>query len=99
MKPVEINHFSTIDEAALRSACAMVAERLDGASAEDRERVLEALQVTVTATREEAIVEGVLPIEPSDFLIKEWVLSPLNKHRHDDVHEAVVADGAEDAGG
>ena len=99
VKPVEINHFSTIDEAALRSACAMVAERLDGASPEDRERVLEALQVTVTATREEAIVEGVLPIEPSDFLIKEWVLSPLNKHRHDHMHEAIVADRTEDARG
>ena len=49
----------------------------------DHEFVLEALQISATATREEVTVEGVLPIEPPDFLINSLGLSPLNKHRHD----------------
>ncbi|RJQ07831.1 MAG: recombinase family protein [Dehalococcoidia bacterium] len=73
------------DEAGLRRACASVAEHLAGASSDRQEQVLEALQIAVSATRTEAIVEGVLPIEPPDFLIKSWGLSPLNEHRHDAV--------------
>jgi site-specific DNA recombinase len=88
----------SVDEATLRRACAAVAERLDQAGAEDYERVLEALDISATATREEVTVEGTLPIEPPDFLINNWSLSPLNKHRHHHVDEVVVADRAEHPG-
>ena len=88
----------SVDGAALKRACASVARRLDDADEDRHEQVLEALQISVSATREEATVEGVLPIEPPDFLIKSWGLSPLNKHRHDDVHVAVVADRAQHTG-
>jgi hypothetical protein len=79
-----VSQASELDEGALRTACATVAKRLDDAGPEERERVLEALQVTVTATREEGTVEGVLPIEAPDFLINHLSLLPLNEHRHDD---------------
>jgi len=91
-------HGIAVDEVGLRDACASIAEYLDGASSNRQDQVLEALQISVSATRETATVEGVLPIDVPDFLIKKWSLSPLNKHRHDDVDEAIVADGAEDAG-
>jgi hypothetical protein len=55
-----------IDEAALRRACA---EHLDQAGPEDYKRVLEALDISATATPEEVTVEGLLPIETPDFLI------------------------------
>ncbi len=45
------------------------AKRLDDAGSEERERVREASQVTVTATRGEGSVERVLPIDITDFLI------------------------------
>jgi hypothetical protein len=56
-----------VDEIGLRRACEAVAERLDRAGPEDHERVLEALQISARATREEVTVEGVLPIEEPDF--------------------------------
>ena len=87
-----------IDEAGLQRVCASIAARLDGAGPEERERVLEAMQLTATVSGEDVTVEGALPIEPPNFTESEPGLSPLNKHRHDDVGVAVVADGAEDAG-
>jgi site-specific DNA recombinase len=92
----EQSHVS-VDETSLRRACAAVAEHLDHAGPEDYKRVLEALDISATATREEVTVEGTLPIEPPEFLINNLSLSPLNKHRHHDVHEVVVSDRAEHA--
>jgi len=89
-------HGIAVDEVGLRDACASIAEHLDGASSNRQDQVLEALQISVSATRETATVEGVLPIDVPEFLIKKWSLSPLNKHRHDDMHEAVIANGAQD---
>lgn len=88
-----------LDESAVRAVCAAIAERLEHADEAHRDLTLEALQIEVTATNEEAIVEGVIPIDAPDFLITNRCLSPLNEHGHDDVHEAVVADGAEHTGG
>ncbi|RJQ12386.1 MAG: hypothetical protein C4558_01925, partial [Dehalococcoidia bacterium] len=67
----------SVDGAALKRAYAGVARRLDDADEDRHEQVLESLQISVSATREEATVEGVLPIEPPAFLIKSWGLSPL----------------------
>ncbi len=53
-----------IDEDALRRTCSAIAERLNGAGPEDQRLVLEAVQLAVTATREEVTVEGILPQEP-----------------------------------
>ena len=97
-----------VNEAGLRQVCATIAARLDGAEPEQYERVLEAVQLSVAATRDEVTVEGLLPTDsqespkssdcPPECADSDAGLSPLNKHRHDDVGVAVVADGAEDAG-
>jgi hypothetical protein len=44
---------------------------LENADTERRMMALEALQVAVTATREEAEVTGVLPVEPPVFITEE----------------------------
>lgn len=75
---------TAIDEAALKHTCARIAERLEKDSEHGREQTLEALQISAEATREVVTVEGVLPIEFSDFIAEKVGLSPLNKHRHDD---------------
>ena len=59
---------------------------------------LEALQVSVTATKEQATVEGMLPLDASEVPKDTVGLSPLNKHRHHDVDITVVANGAQHAG-
>ena len=96
-----------VDEAGLRQVCATIAARLDGAEPDQYERVLEAVQLSVLATRDEVTVEGLLPTEPpdstkspdcpSECTDSDAGLSPLNKHRHDDVHVAVLFRRAEDA--
>ena len=81
-----------VDEDGLREVCASIAARLDGAEPEQYERVMEAVQLSVSATRDEVTVEGLLPTEPpestespdcppecTDF---DAGVSPLNKHRH-----------------
>ena len=57
-----------IDPAMLERACALVKGWLENADTERRMMALEALQVAVTATREEAEVTGVLPVEPPAFI-------------------------------
>ena len=64
------------------SACTAVGAWLDRASERDREQVLEALQVSVTATQERATVAGVLPLDDSQLPKPRVGLSPLNEHRH-----------------
>ena len=55
-----------VDEDGLREACATIAARLDGADPERYERVMEAVQLSVAATRDEVTVEGLLPTEPAE---------------------------------
>ena len=52
-----------IDEADLRRACGAIAERLNGAGPQDEDLILEAVQLQITATREEVTLEGVLPVD------------------------------------
>ncbi len=97
-----------VDEADLRQVCATIAARLDAAGPEQYERVMEAVQLSVEATRDEVTIEGMLPTEPPESAESpecppectdsDAGLSPLNKHRHDDVDVGFVADGAQDAG-
>jgi site-specific DNA recombinase len=56
-----------VDSSALARACAAVADWLDRAGPVERTQALEALQVAIVATREEATVRGVLPIERPSF--------------------------------
>ena len=56
------------DEDALRRSCAVIAARLDSAGSEEQELVLEAVQLSVAATREEVTIEGILPLEPLNVL-------------------------------
>ena len=87
--------------------CATIAARLEGAEPEQYERVMEAVQLSVAATRDEVTVEGLLPTEPPESTESpdcppectdsDAGLSPLNKHRHDHVHVAVVLGRAEHA--
>ena len=86
-----------MDEAAFHSACTAVGAWLDRASERDREQVLEALQVSVTATQERATVAGVLPLDDSQLPKPRVGLSPLNEHRHDHVDVIVVAHRLEHA--
>ncbi len=52
-----------LDQGLVEGACASVARWLDDAGEEDRALALEALQVAVTATRDEAVLQGVLPVD------------------------------------
>ena len=80
-----------VDEAGLREVCATIAARLDGAEPEQYERVMEAVQLSVAATRDEVTIEGLLPTEPPESTKSpdcspecadsDADLSPLNKHR------------------
>ncbi len=49
--------------------CAAVARWLDGAGEQEKDLVLEALQIGVTATVEETRISGVLPTELPSFLV------------------------------
>ena len=81
-----------VDEDGLRQVCATIAARLDGAEPEQYERVMEAVQLSVAATRDEVTIEGLLPTEPPESTKSpdcppecadsDANLSPLNKHRH-----------------
>ena len=52
-----------VDEGDLRRACGVMVERLDGAGPEAHALVLEAVQLQITATREELTLEGSLPVD------------------------------------
>ncbi len=90
LRRLDASAYGAMDEAALHSACTAVGAWLDRAGERDREQVLEALQVSVTATQERATVAGVLPLDDSQLPKPRVGLSPLNKHRHDDVDVVVV---------
>ena len=52
-----------VDEGDLRRACGLMVKRLDGAGPEAHALVLEAVQLQITATREELTIEGSLPVD------------------------------------
>ncbi len=60
-----------VDSERLNSICASVAEWLNRAGEPEKDLVLEALQIGVTATVDETTVSGVLPIEVPSFLVDE----------------------------
>jgi hypothetical protein len=62
---------SSSDTALVEQACAVVADWLSRAGEEDRMFALEALQVAVVATREQATLSGVLPVDVPPFITIE----------------------------
>jgi site-specific DNA recombinase len=71
LTPVTLPSTRPIDPAMLESACVLVRGWLENADTERRMMALEALQVAVTATRTEAEVTGVLPVEVPTFITDE----------------------------
>ncbi len=59
------------DEGALHKVCAAITAYLENATFEQRILALEALKVAVTATREQATLTGVLPLEAPQFSTDE----------------------------
>jgi hypothetical protein len=57
-----------IDGKLLARACQAVERWLEWADESRRPLALEALQIAIVATREQATVSGVIPVEPSEFL-------------------------------
>ena len=69
LRPVPQAMPQTIDEARLAQACGAVARWLYQADEAQRQLALEALQVSVVATREQATVSGVIPLDLPEFFI------------------------------
>jgi len=63
--------FDNVDADGLRRVCAGVANWVDQADNEDRRLALEALQVSISATKGMATVSGVLPTDTPGFIIGE----------------------------
>ncbi len=66
-----VDYGERLNPEVLERVCAAVAEWLDRAGEEDRTLVLEALQLSVGATKDTARVTGVLPVEPPQFITIE----------------------------
>lgn len=66
LQPGEITSTAVHDADLFIRACRAVSDFLDNAGPEDRTLALEALQIAVRASRTEATVQGVVPID-SDF--------------------------------
>jgi site-specific DNA recombinase len=60
-----------LNQMRLEHICRGIADWLDRAGELERELALDALQVTVEATRNEATVSGVLPVSPPLFIMNE----------------------------
>jgi hypothetical protein len=60
-----------IDQQLMDRACTAVAQWLEQADEGDRMLTLEALQITVKATRKSAVVSGILPLDVPEFIMKE----------------------------
>jgi hypothetical protein len=69
LRPVPAPGHGAVDERLLDRACREVDRWLDQAGDAERQLALEALQIGVTATREQATVSGLLPLDPSEFSI------------------------------
>jgi hypothetical protein len=66
-QPATIAH--GLDARSLSAACAAVREWLARATDDDRRMALEALQISVVASRKSATITGVLPSEPTNSSI------------------------------
>ena len=71
LHPATNTNVPRIDASMLEQACSAVAAWLDQAGDDDRVLALEALQIAIVATREEAELTGVLPIEAPEFISAE----------------------------
>jgi hypothetical protein len=60
---------SKVDQRLLSRACLEVERWLDQAGDTDRQLALEALQIAVVATTEQATVSGIIPTETLEFFI------------------------------
>ena len=66
--------FNDVDAGGLQRVCAGVVDWVDQAGNEDRRLVLEALQVSISATKGAATLSGVLPTDTPGFIIDEQSL-------------------------
>ena len=57
-----------MDEALLNHACSVVPKWLEDADESEQILALEALQVAVEATKDSAVVSGILPVEAPEFI-------------------------------
>ena len=64
-------NFEDVDLEGLQRACAGVADWVDQADEEDRRLALEALQVSISATKGAATMSGVLPTDTPGFITDE----------------------------
>ena len=69
LRPIHEPMPVSIDEARLARTCQAVARWLDQADDARRRLALEALQISVVATREQATVSGVIPLDLPEFFI------------------------------
>jgi hypothetical protein len=69
LRPAPASLPQAIDEGLLARACQAVEHWLDQADQSMRQLALEALQIAIVATREQATVSGVIPVEPPEFFI------------------------------
>ena len=60
-----------VDQGLLNSACTAVAQWLEQAGDTDRVLALEALQIAVEATKDSAVISGILPVDAPEFIKKE----------------------------
>jgi hypothetical protein len=63
--------FEDVDLDGLQRVCAAVADWVDQADDEDRRLALEALQVSISATKGAATMSGVLPTDTPGFITDE----------------------------
>jgi hypothetical protein len=63
--------FEDVDADGLQRVCAAVADWVDQAGEEDRRLALEALQVSISATKGAATMSGVLPTDTPGFITDE----------------------------
>jgi hypothetical protein len=63
--------FEDVDTDGLQRVCAGVADWVDQADEKDRRLALEALQVSISATKGAATMSGVLPTDTPGFIIDE----------------------------
>ena len=60
-----------LNQMRLEHICKVIADWLDRAGKSERELALDALQVTVEATKDEATVSGVLPVDHPPFIMNK----------------------------
>ena len=60
-----------VGQGLLNSACTAVAQWLEQAGDTERVLALEALQIAVEATKDSAVISGILPVNAAEFIKKE----------------------------